>query len=580
MIPAKPTSNPGKVQLSSGRLLTLFCCAVLAGTLGCSENPYEPQQSSQDFYFAGPTAENERQPEDLEQPSFREVAMLSGDRFWEFEDPYGPELRVLPPVEGPSITPIEPHHLDPSTGLRAPVLVQPNWEVPTETEAKTEYASSDAYQGEQSPSLEVPESDVSETFDSTIAVMLLPPMPMEVVADEEAQAGVEADSFTWDETEEPVDSSAEEATDLSIAEESIKGTVPELAAPERNGRLALLPTPTEEEPQVDEQNVTTENKIPQNVGSNSIAETPPAITTGVLTGAKVNEQAIAKIRRGYQLASRGAYYAARAEFVAVLRMISQAKDSKHGKPRRTVALAAGLRALEEAADFAPQGAELDAEVPVAVIASSHRTPVQVDLEGETLLPQQMMDRYFRYAQFKLGGAVAGEPAGSMALHALGKLHSQLGKLEPEQHPQAQRQAYAFQQAALMAHSNNHLAAHELGVLMAEAGHYQEANDLLNQVVQRQPHPTVLRNLARVQKELGQQQVAVAMRQRAREMERQSGVVNGVAWVTPDAFSALGRPTNMPAQQPTQQVARRPGPVRLPGTPITTQPTTAPQQRLY
>ncbi|MEQ8837730.1 MAG: hypothetical protein RID07_13065, partial [Lacipirellulaceae bacterium] len=183
---------------------------------------------------------------------------------------------------------------------------------------------------------------------------------------------------------------------------------------------------------------------------------------------------------------------------------------------------------------------------------------------------------------KLGGAVAGDPAGSMARHARGKLHIQLGKLEPEQHPQAQRQAYAFQQASLMAHSNNHLAAHELGVLMAEAGHYQEAGDLLNQVVQRQPHPTVLRNLARVQKELGQQQVAVAMRQRAREMERQSGVVNGVAWVTPDAFSALGRrPTNMPvSQQSAQQVARHPGAVRLPGTPVTTQPTTAPQRRLY
>lgn len=565
MIPAKSTAVPTKVKFSCRRLVALFCCAMLAGTVGCSENPYGPQESPQDFYFAGPSAENERETQARELSPLRDVAVLTGDHFWEFKDPYGPELRVLPPVEQPSFTPGGRQQLDPSTGLRAPLLAQPEWQAlpdveEADVEEEAEYVSSDAYQGEESPSLEDREGEVDETFDSTIAVMLLPPMPMEVVADAQAPAEKDANTFTFEEIKEPSNSPAESSDDWSFTEESSEETAPELAAPKSDPRLALLPTPAEEEAETNEREG---SETSQKSQPPSVAETPPAITTGVLTGAKVNEQAIAKIRRGYQLASRGAYYAARAEFVAVLRMISQAKDSKHGKPRRTVALAAGLRALEEAADFAPQGAELDAEVPVAVIASSHRTPVEVDFENETLLPQQMMDRYFRYAQFKLGGAVAGEPAGSMALHALGKLHSQLGKLEPEQHPQAQRQAYAFQQAALMAHSNNHLAAHELGVLMAEAGHYQEANDLLNQVVQQQPHPTVLRNLARVQKELGQQQVAVAMRQRAREMERQSGVVNGVAWVTPDAFSALGRPTNMPAQQPAQQVARRPQPIQQP-----------------
>ena len=74
---------------------------------------------------------------------------------------------------------------------------------------------------------------------------------------------------------------------------------------------------------------------------------------------------------------------------------------------------------------------------------------------------------------QLAAAVAGEPAGSMALHALGKLDSQLGRIEP-QHPQADRRAFALQQAALLARDDNHLAAHELGVLLAESGHYVEA----------------------------------------------------------------------------------------------------------
>ncbi|MEQ8209439.1 MAG: hypothetical protein RH917_06365 [Lacipirellulaceae bacterium] len=575
MILARLTPTNRKALRSGSRSVPLLVLATLTIALGCSESLYEPQESPQDFYFAGPSAKEQEQTEKKTQPALREVATISGERFWEFDDPHGPELRLLPPIDQPSFTSEEALELDSATGLPTPTIAQPNWQQPSEEES--EFATSDAYQGRKTPPLEVPESSVRETFDSTIAVMLLPPVPMDAVQ-EEAPVETDAETDSWSELEEP----EEESTDWSFAEESTEETSPELATPENDQRLALLPTPVVEPPQTYQPEQETKAQASQDAQPTSDAEAPPAIATGTLTGAKVNEQAIAKIRRGYQLAGRGAYYAARAEFVAVLRMISQAKDSKHGKPRRTLALAAGLRALEEAADFAPQGAELDAEVPVAVIASSHRTPINIDFDNELLLPQQVMDRYFRYAQFKLGGAVAGEPAGSMALHALGKLHSQLGKLEPEQHPQAQRQAYAFQQASLMAHSNNHLAAHELGVLMAEAGHYQEAGDLLNQVVQRQPHPTVLRNLARVQKELGQQQVAVAMRQRAREMERQSGVVNGVAWVTPDAFSALGRrPTNMPvSQQSAQQVARHPGAVRLPGTPVTTQPTTAPQRRLY
>src|SRR5690606_19282929 len=143
--------------------------------------------------------------------------------------------------------------------------------------------------------------------------------------------------------------------------------------------------------------------------------------TGSPTGAMVTERAQAKIRRGYALAHRGANYAARNEFLEVLRMIAEAKDQKHGARRRTVALANGLRALDEAGDFAPRGAEFDVNVSMKVIVSSHRTTVAKTPAAAKLMPQQLADLYFRYAQLQLAGSVAGEPAGSMALHALGKL---------------------------------------------------------------------------------------------------------------------------------------------------------------
>lgn len=270
-----------------------------------------------------------------------------------------------------------------------------------------------------------------------------------------------------------------------------------------------------------------------------LADASPT-ATGSPTGAIVSERAQAKTRRGYALAQRGANFAARSEFLHVLRMIAEAKDQKHGARRRTIALTNGLRALDEATDFAPGGPELDAEVSVAVIISSHRTPVAKTREAEKLMQQQLADLYFRYAQLQLGAAVAGEPAGSMALHALGKLYSQLGRAEPETNPQADRRAFALQQAALLARDDNHLAAHELGVLLAETGHYIESEHLLNQVATREPHPVVFRNLARVQRKLGRDDFATASEQQAQALAAQGPASNsGIVWVPPAALAQTG-----------------------------------------
>ncbi|MBA3484029.1 MAG: hypothetical protein H0T51_19670 [Pirellulales bacterium] len=286
-----------------------------------------------------------------------------------------------------------------------------------------------------------------------------------------------------------------------------------------------------------------------------LADASPT-ATGSPTGAMVTERAQAKIRRGYALAHRGANYAARSEFLEVLRMIAEAKDQKHGARRRTVALANGLRALDEATDFAPRGAEFDVNASMAVIVSSHRTTVAKTPAAEALMPQQLADLYFRYAQLQLAGAVAGEPAGSMALHALGKLYSQLARTEAEANPQADRRAFALQQAALLARDDNHLAAHELGVLLAETGHYIESEHLLNQVAAREPHPVVFRNLARVQRMLGHEQMAMASDRQAQTMAtRGPANNNGIIWVPPAALAQTG--DAMPAAAPQTHVAAKP-----------------------
>ena len=292
----------------------------------------------------------------------------------------------------------------------------------------------------------------------------------------------------------------------------------------------------------------------------SLSQNSSAAVTGVLTDSRVNELAKTKIQQAYAMAGRGALYVARQELVEVLRMISQAKDAQQGTPKRSRSLAAGLRALREADDFAPRGTQLEAELDISVLCASHRTPIAKQADAANLLPSLMMDRYFRYAQLQLAVSVAGEPAGSMALHALGKLNSQLGRVEPQKNRLADRHAIAYQQAALLAHNQNHLAAHELGVLLATSGHYAEAEQLLKHVADRESNAVVYRNLARVQEKMGQSGQALASRDHARQLSQQgvTGTSN-VQWVSPNQFAQGGtqipRYNTAPTTAPT--TARRP-----------------------
>jgi len=281
----------------------------------------------------------------------------------------------------------------------------------------------------------------------------------------------------------------------------------------------------------------------------NLSDADAALFTGVRTGTKIHDVALAKIQHGYMLADRHAYYAARQEFIQVLRMVSRSLSVRDGTTERTTDLADGLRALEEVEDFVPRGAGLEADLNVSVIASAHRTPVVKNLPSRQWMPRQIIDRYFRYAQLKLASAVSGDPDGSIALHALGKLQRRLGRLEPRDHALAHRKAFAFQQAALLVHPYNHLAAHELGVLLADAGRYEEAERLLKQVAEKAPHPVVLRNLARVQYKLGLAGQAAENNRKAQQLAANPNVAGRrIKWVSPSVFASATDATtfNMPA----------------------------------
>ena len=104
------------------------------------------------------------------------------------------------------------------------------------------------------------------------------------------------------------------------------------------------------------------------------------------------------------------------------------RRSRHRARRDVIsrALAAALTAMKEADDFLPRGSRLETEIDLPGVVAAHATPV-LKSGAENVTPMTALKRYFTFAQEQFAAAADHEVAGSMALHALGKLHERPGR---------------------------------------------------------------------------------------------------------------------------------------------------------
>lgn len=300
---------------------------------------------------------------------------------------------------------------------------------------------------------------------------------------------------------------------------------------------------------------------------------PAPSTAGLAFPANSNEltkQLLPAVQRGYNLAQRGAFLAARTEFIQVLRRVAQAKDATTGTSEFSTALAAGLRAMDEAEDFVPEGAQLEGELNVRSMASSHRTPVFSE-RTEDVLPQEAVGLYHKFAQERLAHAAVDEQSGSMALYGLGKVYQRLAE-QRDDDVTCIRGAMTMYCAALDACPNNNLAANELGVLQCRTGHPNAAIENFQRAISIAPSATAYHNLAVAQQKLGLEPQSAANEQESQRLaawDRANGAVSrraGVQWVSPAELARVSQPAQLgqattesatatKPQSPTQQRSR-------------------------
>ena len=260
---------------------------------------------------------------------------------------------------------------------------------------------------------------------------------------------------------------------------------------------------------------------------------------------RIARQADRQIRHGYELAGRGAHFAARAEFIRALWLVAQGLDAEHQTVVHSRALSAGLAAIREADDFIPDGSRLETNLDIAAIIGGHRTPVLKDVGTDNLVPLSALKCYFTFAQEQFGVAAGREVAGSMALHALGKSYAALAGEKGIRVRAAEPKAMTFYQAALLVYPRNPLASNDLGVLLARCGNYHDARGILEHSLSAHRQSSGWHNLAVVYEQLGQAENARGARQQAEAARRAETALRearklpanqAVRWVDPETFA--------------------------------------------
>lgn len=279
------------------------------------------------------------------------------------------------------------------------------------------------------------------------------------------------------------------------------------------------------------------------------------------------QQAAAHLRQGYELANRGAHFSARSEFVQSVRLVTQGLDAEQGSGRHGLALAAGMRAIEEADDLIPRGSKLEGEIDVYTVTRPHQTPVLKNIKPGELTAQAALQRYYAYAEEQLATAVSPERTASAAFYAIGKLHTLWSSQKLPMIVAADAKAVVFYQAAMLADPNNSMAANDLAVLLARVGRYEQARALLIRAVQQSPQAAVWHNLAVVHARMGEAELAKLANKNALVAghgidpanAQAAAAMQAVKWVDPQTFASSARPaTDIPtpaARTPAQPTAQ-------------------------
>ena len=138
---------------------------------------------------------------------------------------------------------------------------------------------------------------------------------------------------------------------------------------------------------------------------------------------EIELRAFGATSQGKALATRGAYFAAKEEFINALMMIAESNDRVFSNRAYTSSLTSGLTALKESEDFATTPQRRDHSRNLKLVLASHETKVIDPNHVDGLSFSKASEIYCQFAQVQIEQAIGQSDAGSSALFYLSRLLS-------------------------------------------------------------------------------------------------------------------------------------------------------------
>jgi hypothetical protein len=239
-----------------------------------------------------------------------------------------------------------------------------------------------------------------------------------------------------------------------------------------------------------------------------------------------------RLSRAFDLAQRGATYSANMEFREVLSLCALELDAREGVTSHRDAMRQGLSALDEADEISGQRIDWSDAADVKQATAGHSTPVLRGNVPPGADAIQVVQLYFSYAEERLAYACQGLPGASLAYYGLARTYVQPGA----RYVHAAGKSAMLQRVALRVAPQNVLAGNELGVLLAQHGHLNEAETLFQRCVATDARPESWQNLATVYAKKGDAEASRA------------------AMIESSKLAASQRPTQPLTENTTKEIA--------------------------
>lgn len=242
----------------------------------------------------------------------------------------------------------------------------------------------------------------------------------------------------------------------------------------------------------------------------------------------IEKSSNAHVRKGFELANRGALFTAQAEFVKALKLIGRARDELNPKAGHYEAVVTGLTAMQEADDFERSENTHSGRQDIVRTIAAHRTAVLKNRDPATFTVVSATRIYCAYGQSRLLAGCGKLRSASAALYGLGRIEISLTRQPNSDHRLGSPKAMALFETALRMDPQNYKAANELGVLLNRYGQHKTAIRFLHQSVQVKPSVEGWHNLSVAFAALGEDQLADHARTQAESIRNRFGSQHPVA----------------------------------------------------